>query len=111
MCRGCRRSEALIQPHSGATGKPAPQPLPCGIKRYATLALSRLESGIIEKTIRRFNGSSCIPDVDGGDLRPAAKDCPTEALSTGADAGATVPLQSGVRGMRQDSVPSPHPET
>src|SRR6266576_111051 len=39
-------------------------------------------------------------NVDGCNLRPEAKAAGTEALPVRADAGAAVPLQSGMRGMR-----------
>jgi organic radical activating enzyme len=52
----------------------------------------------------QLHASSCVTNVDGGELCAAAEARRTEAVSAGADAGAAVPLQSGVRGLREDSV-------
>src|ERR1700691_206804 len=57
---------------------------------------------------KQKNGSSCISDVDGRFLCSAPEGGGTQALSAGVDAGAAVSLQSGLRGMRQDSVSRPH---
>ncbi len=38
------------------------------------------------------------------------EDAGKKALSSGVDAGAPVPLQSGLRGVREDSVPRPNLE-
>src|SRR6478752_3203614 len=46
------------------------------------------------------NECACIADVDGGQLCHPAEACPSEAVPAGADAGALVPLQSGLRWMR-----------
>src|ERR1700730_5376077 len=53
---------------------------------------------------------ACIANVDGGQLCHPAKACPAEAVSPGADAGAPVSLQPGLRRLRQDSVPGPCPQ-
>src|SRR5208282_3805429 len=69
------------------------------------------ESGIIDRySCRRGDGSSCIPDVDSGLLRPAPEAGRTQALSARAHARATVPLQPGLRRMWQDPVSGPHLE-
>src|SRR6202521_447335 len=47
-------------------------------------------------------------DVDGCDVRPQAKAEGAEALPVRPDAGAAVPLQSGMRGMRQNPVSRTH---
>ena len=43
-------------------------------------------------------------------LRAEAEACRAQALSAGADAGAAVPLQPGLRRLRQDPVSGAHPE-
>src|SRR5208282_432076 len=73
------------------------------------------ESGIIEgnspgERRKTSNGSSRIPDVDSGLLRSAPEAGRTQALSARAHARAAVPLQPGLRRMRQDPVPRPHSE-
>ena len=50
--------------------------------------------------INRKDAGTDFTNVDGGNLRPEAKAAGTEALPVRADAGAAVPLQSGMRGMR-----------
>ena len=50
------------------------------------------------------HGCSGFADVDGGDVRLEATHPGAQALSAGADAGAAVPLQPGVRRLRQDPV-------
>src|SRR6202030_518137 len=47
---------------------------------------------------------SCIADVDGGQLCYPAEARASKAISPGADAGAAVSLQPGLRRLRQDSV-------
>jgi len=42
-------------------------------------------------------------DVDGCNIRPQAKAQGAKALPVRADAGTAVPLQPGLRGMRQKS--------
>ena len=53
---------------------------------------------------------SCIADVDGGQLCHPAEACPAEAVSAGADAGAPVPLQPGLRRLRQDPISGACPQ-
>ena len=50
--------------------------------------------------INRKDAGTNFTNVDGCNLRPEAKAAGTEALPVRADAGAAVPLQSGMRGMR-----------
>jgi hypothetical protein len=71
---------------------------------------SRSQNGQASIDVRRGNGSSRIPDVDSGFLRSAPEAGRTQALSARAHARAAVPLQPGLRRMRQDPVPRPHPE-
>src|SRR5271156_6331356 len=49
-------------------------------------------------------GSSNFTGVDRSHLRPQTKVQGTQAISAGAHAGAVVPLQSGVRWLRENSV-------
>src|SRR5437879_7708240 len=60
--------------------------------------------------ISREDAGTGFTNVDGGNVRPEAKAEGAEALSVCADAGAAVPLQSGLRGMRQNPISRAHPE-
>src|SRR5438477_12919029 len=51
-----------------------------------------------------------VTSVDCCDLPAKAEIGGAEAVSVCADAGAAVPLQPGVRGVREDSVSAAHPE-
>src|SRR5215471_12072751 len=51
-----------------------------------------------------ISGGTNFANVDGSDLCRQAKACWTKTLSSGADAGAALPLQSGVRRLWQDSI-------
>src|SRR5258705_13127063 len=53
---------------------------------------------------------SAVTDADGYDLRPGAEAARTPALPPRADARAPVSLQPGLRRLRQDPVPRPHPQ-
>src|SRR5580658_704910 len=57
-----------------------------------------------------LNSYACsgFTDVDGGVVCAAAEARGAEAVSAGADAGAALPVQSGLRGMREDSVSGAH---
>src|SRR5258708_6012732 len=56
------------------------------------------------------DGSPSLASLDGCNLCFEAEADGPEEVSAGADAGAAVPLQSGVRRLRQDSVSRAHPE-
>src|SRR5215470_13478345 len=55
-------------------------------------------------------GGSNFTDVDSSKLRPEAEDVWTPALSPCPHAGTAVPLQPGMRRLRQDPVSRAHPE-
>src|SRR5258707_11766903 len=56
------------------------------------------------------DGSSSLASLDGCNLCFEAEADGQEEVSARADAGAAVPLQSGVRRMRKNSVSRAHPE-
>src|SRR5579864_5595995 len=68
--------------------------------RYSPIQ-SRLEQ-------RLKNASTCFSDVDGRNVSLEAKASGTQTVSFCADAGASLPLQSGMRRLRQDSISSAH---
>src|SRR5262245_15756957 len=54
------------------------------------------------------DGGSPFTDVDGGDVRAGQEAARRQILSRRPDAGTSVPLQPGVRRLRQDSVSGGH---
>src|SRR5271167_161808 len=58
-----------------------------------------------QKGFLKIHASTCFTDVDRDELCAAAEARGEKAVSAGADAGAAVPVQPGLRGMREDSVP------
>src|SRR5882762_2328614 len=60
--------------------------------------------------ISRKDAGTDFTDVDGCDVRPKAKAERSKAVPVRADAGAAVPLQPGLRGMRQDPISRAHPK-
>src|SRR6185312_15466275 len=54
-------------------------------------------------------GYSTDSKVPRGALHPRQETQPPEALSAGADAGAAVPVQSRLRGLRKDRLSEGHP--
>src|SRR5258708_15487540 len=58
--------------------------------------------------INREDAGTDFTDVDGRNIRPQAKAEGAEALPVRADAGAAIPLQSGVRWVRQNSISRTH---
>src|SRR5713101_3523848 len=60
--------------------------------------------------ISRLDARTDITSLDGRHLCVEAETDGAEALPVRADAGAAVSLQSGVRGLREDSVSTTHSE-
>ena len=56
------------------------------------------------------NASTNLSNVDRRQLRAEAKAVRTKAVSAGADAGAVVPVQPRLRGLREDSISSAYLE-
>src|SRR5437660_924707 len=56
------------------------------------------------------DGSSSLASLDGCNVCSEAEAQRPQAVSAGADAGAAVPLQSGLRRLWKDSVSRAHPE-
>src|SRR5712692_479280 len=56
------------------------------------------------------DAGTSFTNVDGGNVRPPAEAQRTQALPVCADARAAVPVQSGMRGLRKDSVSRAHSE-
>ena len=54
--------------------------------------------------------SADLPDVDGGVIRPQAAPAGPQALPARAHARAAIPLQPGLRRLRQSPIPRPHSE-
>ena len=54
------------------------------------------------------HAGTSFTDVDGCHVRPEAETARTQALPVRADARAVVPVQSRLRGLREDSVPGAH---
>ena len=69
------------------------------------------EKKIDWKLRRDQDGGSGIAGVDGCDICVEAKAGGAEEVSAGADAGASVSLQPGVCGVREDSVSGAHSES
>ncbi len=82
-------------------------PIACGLSVCASASRS---DGRGRAETAGAHGGSGFADVDGRDLRARAEAARAEALSAGADARAAVPLQPGLRRLRQDPVPGPHPQ-
>src|SRR6185437_16096241 len=87
-------------------------PAPAGEGARPTLVSARNCPDLIayREEIPVQHECACIADVDGGQLRHPSEACPPEAVPAGTDAGAPVPLQPGLRRMRQNPVPRPRPE-
>ncbi len=64
----------------------------------------------MHRSHRPRNAGTRFTDVDGLVLRPAPEARRTQAVPARAHARAPVPLQPGLRRMRQDPVPRPHPQ-
>src|SRR5580658_4824350 len=60
--------------------------------------------------VSRINAGTYFTDVDGRDVRPQAENCGAQTLPVCADARAAIPLQSGVRRLRKDSISRAYPE-
>src|SRR2546429_254659 len=77
---------------------------------YAGSRLQWVLKPLSNSGISRKDAGTDFTDVDGCNVRPQAKAEGAEALPVRADAGAVVPLQSGMRGMRQNPIPRTHPK-
>ena len=66
--------------------------------------------GVVSTAAGEQSGRTCFTNVDCGVLRPRAKAQGTQAVPARPDAGAAVPVQSGVRGLRENPISSAHPE-
>src|ERR1700681_3420827 len=94
------RAPSLVrQGHEPCTGEDA--------RAYIVSARDRPNLIAYWEEIPAKHECACIADVDSGQLCHPAKARPAEAISPGADAGASVSLQPGLRRLRQDSVPGP----
>src|SRR6266853_41873 len=77
----------------------------------AQFAGSRLQWVLAPKSSLEISGGDAgtdFTDVDGCDVRPQAKAERAKALPVRVDAGAAVPLQPGLRGMRQNPISRAH---
>jgi hypothetical protein len=60
--------------------------------------------------LQERNASTYFTDVDSCDLPSEAEGGRTEEVSVRADAGAAVQVQSGLRGLRKNSIPGAYLE-
>src|SRR5215472_5424131 len=83
--------------------------------KIGSRSLFSRDSGGLKRTPIQFHGQwgnagTSLTNVDGCDLRPEAKAKRAQALPVRADARALVPLQFGLRRLREDTVSGAHLE-
>src|SRR5882762_2033649 len=76
--------------------------------QFADSRLQWLLTPLSNLEISREDAGTDFTDVDGCNVRPQAKAEGAKALPVRADAGAAVPLQFGMRGMRQNPISRTH---